>query len=238
MHETYSDYIVELKLICKKYKINLNKKILPNNYDFYYIKNGSPEICISAGIHGNEKAGSLAVLDFLKTKPKNVLIFPCINPYGFDKNIRNNDKKQDINRRFYDKVHFNESKIVINLIKNYNFKYFISLHEWYGAKKFHAYVSDKNNKKEILKIIEIASKHMGVYKAKNLFDEKVEDGLIWYPEKGYTKNRDLATLENHFFERNVNYICTETPMSLKIEKRVCCQLEILKFVYNNFKKWK
>jgi protein MpaA len=61
-------------------------------------------IYISAGIHGDEPAGPLAVLQLLRENrwPENVDIYlcPCLNPTGFALNTRENANGIDLNRQY------------------------------------------------------------------------------------------------------------------------------------------
>lgn len=61
-------------------------------------------VYISAGIHGDEPAGPLAVLSLLQKNqwPQNaeVTIVPCLNPMGFVCNKRENDQGLDLNRDY------------------------------------------------------------------------------------------------------------------------------------------
>jgi murein peptide amidase A len=59
-------------------------------------------VYLSTGIHGDEPAGPLAVLQLLRENvwPQGVDIFlcPCLNPIGFSLNRRGNEKGVDLNR--------------------------------------------------------------------------------------------------------------------------------------------
>ncbi len=64
----------------------------------------SAHIYISAGIHGDEPAGPLAVMQLLRENrwPEHVevVLCPCLNPGGFARNIRENAEKIDLNRQY------------------------------------------------------------------------------------------------------------------------------------------
>lgn len=64
----------------------------------------SPRIYLSAGIHGDEPAGPLAVLRLLRENlwPANAecFIVPCLNPTGFLTNRRENFQGLDLNRDY------------------------------------------------------------------------------------------------------------------------------------------
>jgi len=68
-------------------------------------KGGSPRrVYISAGIHGDEPAGPLAALRLLTQNdwPADVELdlFPCLNPIGLDRNLREGPEGADFNRDY------------------------------------------------------------------------------------------------------------------------------------------
>jgi hypothetical protein len=65
---------------------------------------GAPTIYLSAGIHGDEISGPLALLEILR-RPGffsgfDVTMFPILNPNGLAKNLRHNDDGIDLNRDY------------------------------------------------------------------------------------------------------------------------------------------
>ena len=64
---------------------------------------GAPNFYLSAGIHGDEPAGPLAVLRLLEEDrwpDANLWVIPCLNPQGFERNTRENLMGIDLNRDF------------------------------------------------------------------------------------------------------------------------------------------
>jgi protein MpaA len=65
-------------------------------------------VCVGAGIHGDEPAGVEAVLQWLEGLPESgqrlpaaeLVIFPCLNPSGYERNRRINDDGIDLNRQY------------------------------------------------------------------------------------------------------------------------------------------
>ena len=104
---------------------------------------GGRRVLLSAGIHGDEPAGPEAVLCFLERDAADLLphftflILPCINPYGYVHNRRENRKGEDINRSFADDVA--ESNIVKQVLEGQRFDLFVDLHEDWEATGFYMY---------------------------------------------------------------------------------------------------
>jgi hypothetical protein len=64
----------------------------------------APHVYLSAGIHGDEISGPLALLELLR-RPNffadfHITIFPILNPNGLAKNLRHNDDGIDLNRDY------------------------------------------------------------------------------------------------------------------------------------------
>ena len=100
-------------------------------------------IYISAGIHGDEPAGPLAVLRLLRENswPKDVSLWvcPCLNPDGFALNRRENAQGIDLNR---DYRHRQSSEVRAHLdwlAQQPDFDLSLCLHEDWEARGFYLY---------------------------------------------------------------------------------------------------
>lgn len=241
--ERYEEYIKLLKEICKERSFPLNYKKLPNGFRFYYItiapKKIQKTILFSAGIHGNEIAGPYAVLKFLSTFKQSkhrLIILPIVNPYGFNRDIRYNAEKQDINRRFCSKLD-GEAKTAYSVIKKFNPDLFVSLHEWSGRNGYYMYASDISKEKEISLIPKFASENeFKIFDHIRINSECVKNGIIWHPENGYLAKdeRNSCTLENQMYKDGIHYLCTETPSRAKLSKRVDTQTKIISYIVEDY----
>jgi len=70
-----------------------------------------PRLLIAAGIHGEEPAGVLGLLDWLERRAGAFIeavdftVFPCLNPWGFERGIRYDPAGRDLNREFNSPKH-------------------------------------------------------------------------------------------------------------------------------------
>lgn len=85
-----------------------------SNFDKYNRLNGSkPMLFITSGIHGDEKSNVWALyltirgiangeteLDRYLRRNYEIVVLPCVNPYGLENNQRHNENDVDINRNF------------------------------------------------------------------------------------------------------------------------------------------
>lgn len=102
---------------------------------------GSPAIHLSAGVHGDEPAGVLALLDAVENSQLDARfsyrIWPCMNPTGFDARTRESADGIDINRTFGRGGTSPEAKAIVMSNRDRKFIAAIDLHEDDGAA--HAY---------------------------------------------------------------------------------------------------
>jgi murein peptide amidase A len=72
---------------------------------FHRQSSGAKRIYISTGIHGDEPAGPLAVLELMRRnawgRGVDLWICPCLNPTGFPLNQRENARGLDLNRQYH-----------------------------------------------------------------------------------------------------------------------------------------
>ncbi len=89
-----------------------------------------------AGIHGDEPAGVLALLDFarsLTTHPEwaagyELLLYPLLNPTGFEDGTRHSRSGRDLNREFWRSTREIEVQLLERAILRENFHGLIALH--------------------------------------------------------------------------------------------------------------
>lgn len=111
------------------------------------------KVYISAGIHGDEPAPPLTILELLSKNewPEDfdISIFPCLNPVGFKHNTRECEQKIDLNRDYY---HCKSPKIQSHrkwLESAPCFDLALCLHEDWESEGFYLYESIHDGYKSI-----------------------------------------------------------------------------------------
>ncbi len=104
---------------------------------------GKPSLYLSAGIHGDEVAPVEALIRWAAEElPElgdwNWQIFPCINPWGFERNIRFDSEGRDLNRCY------NSRKVPqivgqLAVMRGHAHDVSVCLHEDYDARGFYLY---------------------------------------------------------------------------------------------------
>lgn len=224
------------KLIYRLNKLDLPYKIIGTVTDypiyFYNIASQKPNpkhILITGGVHGDEPAGIEAVLEFLARDNTDLLkqfsfnIIPCINPYGYIHDKRENRDNTDINRSF-EKEDVLEAVIVKEAMQDKQYTLTIDFHEDYEANGFYLYEGIRDGEyigPEITKVV----KTIGPIDTDDSGEdtEAITQGV--YKVNSKWGMQGLAPYLLHKHSKHV--IITETPTEWKLEQRIAVHLGVL-----------
>lgn len=114
----------------------------PDRYPLYSVKShdwhsDKPNVLITGGVHGYETSGVMGALAFAETRLQdysqsfNLLVLPCVSPWGFETINRWNPDAVDPNRSFVDNSPSPEAAQVLALLarEGHEFLAHIDLHE-------------------------------------------------------------------------------------------------------------
>lgn len=146
-------------------------------------KSPRKRIYLSAGIHGDEPAGPLAILQLLQENrwPDAVEIFlcPCLNPTGFPLNRRENANGIDLNRDYRDPQTKEIRRHIKWLQRQPRFDVTLCLHEDWEANGFYLYEQNPDGLASFAeKIIESVSAVCPIDRAENIDNWIARDGVI------------------------------------------------------------
>ncbi len=100
-------------------------------------------VYLSAGIHGDEPAGPLAVLQMLQENRwpphTDIWLCPCLNPTGFPLNSRENAQGLDLNRQYLEPAAIEIRAHIAWLERQPQFDVSLCLHEDWEAEGFYVY---------------------------------------------------------------------------------------------------
>lgn len=117
-------------------------------YPIFFLESGPsrrdlPSLYISAGIHGDEAAGTEALVSWAEKNPGmirqlRVLIFPCLNPWGLVNNCRLDALGRDLNR-CYNNHRVPQIRAQLKVMGKARFDLALTLHEDYDAHGLYIY---------------------------------------------------------------------------------------------------
>ena len=190
-------------------------------------------ILITGGIHGDEPAGPASVLRFLERDNTHLLgrfkflILPCINPYGYVHNTRENRQGVDLNRLF-EETGIVEVDLVKETIEGQRFDFCIDFHEDWEAKGVYFYEAQRDERwigPEITRQIEKIGPIDGEAGENDL---PIADGVFRVdPAWG---DAGLVSYLFHFHADHV-MIC-ETPTSWSLDQRTAAHIAALDTALN------
>jgi len=109
------DVVSRLNLISDKFIVEQYGALsyAPEKYPLYIVKskdwqNNNPNILVTGGVHGYETSGVHGALRFLEelaplySEQFNLVVVPCVSPWGYETINRWNPNAVDPNRSFYD----------------------------------------------------------------------------------------------------------------------------------------
>ena len=181
-----------------------------------------PDLLITTGVHGDEPAGVEAVLGMLQEggfpQPANYLIWPCLNPYGFVHDQRENGDGHDLNRVLLNPAG-TEMEIVARALEGRRFDLCLDLHEDWEAKGFYMYEGEARARWLGPKVLEKVSQAGAIDTEIDESDIPLSPGLLQVdPSWG---GRGLASF---LLARHADHVMIfETPTSWPLAQRVTAQ---------------
>jgi protein MpaA len=186
-------------------------------------KQGASTLLITAGIHGNEKAGPLALSTFLKKHDDygnhSIYIVPLLNPDGFEHNRRENEQGRDLNRAFNKNLKNDNTDFLEDLIFSISPDLVVNLHEDGVHDGFYLYIPLEEMLDIAEQVLNKVKKVMPANKNKSIFGTKAEGGIIVQdPDDEDPKNQN--SFEHFCFRHGFPYITLETSSKTYLKTRV------------------
>lgn len=216
---------------------NLSMRLLIEAADFpiYYLETQCPNpnsrwLYCSAGIHGDEAAGPEALIQWAEKSKKafqqiNVLLFPCLNPWGLVHNLRQDAYGNDLNRTYHNDS-IPQTAAHKRLITGREFDLALFLHEDYDAHGVYIYEIPFKLPFIADRFIKASSQHILPDPRGIIEGARCRGGLI--QRKVNPRLMPLAP-EAFFlhFSLNSRSLTVETPSEFHMDQRVAAHVAIL-----------
>jgi len=220
-----------------------------NKYPMYYVPlgRGPKHVLVTGGVHGEEPAGIYAALDLIQQLQESKLyerdftihVYPCMNPWGYEHDTRENGENLDLNRGFKDEIVAVECREFANHLKKLgilHYEFTIDFHESSRNIVWKNFTIEDNpdgawlwemchrpNRRMGREMIEALNKSgLPVNTLEKVWDDYCHYGLISYPED--MNSADYATLDSFdaFLWKNYtrNAFTSETNMDWIMEDRI------------------
>ena len=181
-------------------------------------------IHVSAGIHGDEPAGPLAVLSLIQEDrwPGNAEIFllPCLNPRGFLLNQRANPEGIDLNRDYRQPQSAEARRHIAWLERQPLFDLYLCLHEDWEAHGFYLYETNPQQRLSLAeKIITAVAAVCPVDGSANIEGRPAQSGII-RPQISPQERPDWPEAFYHIIHTSPQGYTLEAPSDFPLPVRV------------------
>ncbi|MBT8037974.1 MAG: M14 family metallocarboxypeptidase [Verrucomicrobiae bacterium] len=197
---------------------------------------GKPRVYVSSGIHGDEPAGVVALLEMMEKghlgNQVEWRVCPVMNPTGLAQETRENTQGVDLNRDYLRQASEEVRGHIEWLERQPVPDVFLSLHEDWESTGFYLYEIQKCACASVAhSIIDAASTEIEPEPSPLIDDHQVrEPGWIFHEPRSDFPGDWPEAIYMAELGTGVSYTL-ETPSSLELEKRVAChQLAVCKAV--------
>lgn len=220
-------------------------------------------IYVSAGIHGNEPAGvecAIRLIELLAGNHQtnslfpfdtyNWLISPCDNPYGYERDIRENAEGLDLNRVFDDPTSCSETTFIVESLqqfqprhtqkqlgqntmdKRHRLQLALDLHEDIDSSGFYLWERRRSQHLPIgAAVVNNVETICSINREHLIEDHRNKNGVITLLDrvttKGWTRGRYLGE------QVNTRCLILETPTRLDWETRIAAHMVAIKTAIKN-----
>lgn len=191
-------------------------------------------ILIAAGIHGDEPGGVWAALEFLKRFPDvpspyhlfEFTVLPCMNPYGYEHNTRENAQGLDLNRQFRRPDPPKEVQMVKEAVRDRAYPLVMEFHEDVDTPGFYLYELTQNGEPSWgREIIARVGSRFPINRNSEIEGLPAEEGLI-YPGSFEIPFREIIEQRHdwpqafyHYANGTRHCFTSETAISLTRSER-------------------
>lgn len=191
---------------------------------------GRPWIYLSAGIHGDEPAGTEGALTWILENPKtadaaNLLVFPCLNPWGLTNNCRLDENGRDLNRTYHEDI-VPQTAAHRALLAGRTFDLALMLHEDYDANGIYIYEIKIHRDTWGEELIQSAARFVPIDTRRSIEGRGSRAGIVRRAIKPESMPLHPEAFLLHF-DCAARTFTIETPSEAHIDARVAAQAAVI-----------
>lgn len=206
-----------------------------NGFPYFYLESkridsSLPSIYLSAGIHGDESAATEGLLAWATRAESelhrcNILIFPCLNPWGLMNNRRTNADGVDLNRSYHDDS-VPSTRAHKAVLAVHQFDLALTMHEDYDARGIYLYEIQKTRPFWGEALLAAAGRVIPVDHRKTIEGSRAKNGLIRRRISPDFMDQHPEAFILHF-QNSRRTFTVETPSEHHLEVRISAQVAVI-----------
>lgn len=198
---SYKEYAAKLRFFCRQKGLALKRLGEVDGYPLYQITAGprrsGTTLVFSAGIHGDETSGPLAVLELVRRfnwarlRRAGVVLLPVGNPWGFDHGRRTDAAGRNLNRGFGGESFRPEQRLLHEAVSAARPVLLLTLHEDDEQAGFYLYAygrPDRNDRTRRL-IKSVGRRFMPLARGRRIDGHPAAAGVILNIRDGSLEHR-------------------------------------------------
>jgi hypothetical protein len=196
---------------------------------------GGESIYVCAGVHGDEPAGVLGLLEWAEEhvatlRSSDLLILPCFNPWGLVNNSRSDHRGKDLNRQFHSRhdphiVHWRK------YLAGRRFRLCLTLHEDYDAQGLYVYEVARTGLELGEALLRGCRNQIETDPRKNIEGLRAVNGVIRRKTRRVPDLPGLPEALVLFHEHTDHSMTFESPSEFSLFRRVGAQKAFLEGVF-------
>jgi len=231
----YSHLVRRWRAVTKKRGLRFTPYASASGYELFFAETkkaaaSAPWIYLSAGIHGDEPGATEACLDWVTSTrfipdDFNVMIFPCLNPWGLVNNTRFDENGRDLNRTYHDDS-VPQTAAHKAAIAGRKFALAVHLHEDYDANGAYIYELRERRPYWADEMLKAASRHVPADTRRNIDGRPCRAGIL-------RRVVDPVEMPHHpeaftlYFNHACRLFTIETPSEAHIDSRVAAHVAMI-----------
>ena len=190
----------------------------------------TPSVYFSAGIHGDEPASTEALIEWAEDHTEllrgmNVLVFPCLNPWGLVNNCRRDIDGRDLNRSFHTSA-VPQIAAQMQLLTGRAFDLALILHEDYDAVGLYLYEVPRQRPFWGEQLVAAAARHIPADPRVKIEGRASREGVVRRAIRPGLMPEWPEAFVLHF-QSAARVFTVETPSEFHLDDRVAAQVAVV-----------